>query len=155
MKIDINQLLDKSLEALLKHGAIDIKSKVDGFNTTINANMKNSLEKTNNSDLSKSVANKFITIKNDTVFMVSRLGKAAVKGLKHYFYKSYFSVGFLKTIYFSGGIDLQRAHLLYSDLIVAQKSFVIIGVLHLLYLVTPYDLAEIIKPNLLVYHSLV
>lgn len=60
-----------------------------------------------------------------------------------------------EAIFFSGGLELSRAHLLYEDLYKAQASLVLQSHLHLLYLVTPYDTAEQIRPNMQVYYDLV
>lgn len=54
-----------------------------------------------------------------------------------------------------GGLELSRAHLLYEDLFQAQSSLVLQGHLHLLYLVTPYETSEQIKPNMQVYYEVV
>ncbi|KAJ8914593.1 hypothetical protein NQ315_017298, partial [Exocentrus adspersus] len=55
--------------------------------------------------------------------------------------------------YCKGGLELSRAHILYEDLYQAQSSLVLQGHLHLLYLVTPYETSEQIKPNMQVYHE--
>lgn len=54
-----------------------------------------------------------------------------------------------------GGLELSRAHLLYDDLYKAQASLVLQGHLHLLYLVTPYETAEQVRPNMQVYYDVV
>lgn len=41
---------------------------------------------------------------------------------------------------------MAKAHFLYEDLLQAQNCLVLVNCLHLLYLVTPYDLSEQIKP---------
>jgi len=56
---------------------------------------------------------------------------------------------------FAGCMQLSRAHMLYQDLFQAQSSLVLLSCLHLLYLVTPYDLMSQIKPNPTVYFSVV
>lgn len=45
--------------------------------------------------------------------------------------------------------------MLYDDLHQAQKSLVLLNELHLLYLVTPYEIAEQIKPNKNDYYNIV
>lgn len=50
-----------------------------------------------------------------------------------------------------GSIDIDRAPMLYRDLCQASESLVVANHLHLLYLVTPYDLAVNIKPTWLIY----
>lgn len=73
----------------------------------------------------------FIRIKGRTELQVSRLGKAAIKAC----------------------ITLSRAELMHKDLEDAQRHLVLIDYLHLLYLATPYDVAESITPNFQVYHN--
>ncbi|KDR16820.1 helicase POLQ-like isoform X2 [Zootermopsis nevadensis] len=70
-------------------------------------------------------------LKSGALLRVSRLGKAAIKGCMH----------------------LSRAHTLYQDLVQAQSSLVLSSYLHLLYLVTPYDLMSQVKPNPVLYFS--
>lgn len=48
-----------------------------------------------------------------------------------------------------------RAHILYDDLLKAQSSLVLIDCLHLMYLVTPYDISEQVKPTLSHYYTIV
>lgn len=72
-------------------------------------------------------------MKNSTKLVVSNLGTAAIKG----------------------GMELSRAHLLYADLLKAQSSLVLLDCLHLLYLVTPYDTSEQIRPNMQTYYHIV
>ncbi|XP_037087624.1 helicase POLQ-like [Pollicipes pollicipes] len=63
---------------------------------------------------------------------VSRLGTAAVKG----------------------NVDLRVAGRLYDDLVHAQSALAVINQLHLLYLVTPYDMMDNIRPAASVYFDL-
>ncbi|RZC43124.1 helicase POLQ-like [Asbolus verrucosus] len=53
-----------------------------------------------------------------------------------------------------GNFDLTRAHMVYDDLHQAQRSLVLLDSLHLLYLVTPYEIAEQIKPNKNDYYNI-
>lgn len=76
---------------------------------------------------------KTIVIKNSTKLIVSNLGTAAIRA----------------------GMELSRAHLLYQDLFKAQSSLVLLDCLHLLYLVTPYDTCDQIRPNMQVYYHIV
>ncbi|KAK2579380.1 hypothetical protein KPH14_003244 [Odynerus spinipes] len=52
-------------------------------------------------------------------------------------------------------IDLQCAQMLYQDLKIAQKHLILTDYLHLLYLVTPYNVANQIKPIGSVYYDTV
>ncbi|CAO1419813.1 unnamed protein product [Diamesa hyperborea] len=62
---------------------------------------------------------------------VSPLGKAAVKA----------------------GISLERAKKLYKNLKISQKAFVLADYLHLLYVVVPDDVIDLIKPDYQIYNS--
>lgn len=53
------------------------------------------------------------------------------------------------------GLELTRAHLLYEDLLQAQASLVLLDCLQLLYLVTPYDISEQVKPSKPRYYKIV
>lgn len=51
-------------------------------------------------------------------------------------------------------IDLNKAKIMYNDLQEAQKSLVLVDYLHLLYIVTPYEPAEInVQPDMTVYYA--
>lgn len=80
---------------------------------------------------------------------MSKLGLGAIRGI----FCS--SVYFYLKMYFIAGLELSRAHLLCEDLLQAQASLVLLDSLHLLYLVTPYDVADqvrILKPH---YYTIV
>lgn len=68
----------------------------------------------------------------DDNLKVNKLGKAAVKA----------------------GISLEKAHELYKHLLISQRSFDLSNYLHLLYLVTPTDVADTVHPNYSTYHSI-
>ena len=46
----------------------------------------------------------------------------------------------------TGNVDLRVASRLYGDLVRAQAALAVINQLHLLYLVTPYDMMDAIQP---------
>lgn len=73
-----------------------------------------------------------VVIRSDMRLTISKLGRAAIKG----------------------GMDLDRARILYEDLLQAQASLVLLDCLHLLYLVTPYDLVQQIKPSMAKYYEI-
>lgn len=58
-------------------------------------------------------------------------------------------------IIISGCIDLETAYVLYGDLKTAQKHLMLANDLHILYLVTPYDVANQLKPVGTVYYDVV
>lgn len=54
---------------------------------------------------------------------------------------------------FESGIDLDESKIILSDLLKAQKSLVLSDHLHLLYLVTPCDAIDIIKPDKRLFYA--
>lgn len=52
-------------------------------------------------------------------------------------------------------MELSKAHILYDDLIQAQASLVLLNCLHLIYLVTPYDVSEQIRISKPHYYNIV
>ncbi|CAB3241306.1 unnamed protein product [Arctia plantaginis] len=71
-------------------------------------------------------------LNDDSQLTVSKLGKAAIKGC----------------------MDLSVARQLLEDLEVAARGLVLMGSLHLLYLVTPHDAASLVRPDYRHYYSL-
>lgn len=51
----------------------------------------------------------------------------------------------------SGSIDLESGGCLYNHLKQGEQSLVLANYLHLLYLVTPYDLAQDVSPSWMIY----
>ncbi|CAG9764616.1 unnamed protein product [Ceutorhynchus assimilis] len=142
-KLDINikQLTDGIIKKLFKMGALEEgtdkgnrKSLESQCNVTVklDSTFAPDLDASLNSLASTSAKPKRrLMLTNNTKLVVSSLGTAAIKG----------------------GLDLSRAHQLYDDLYQAQKSLVLLNCLHLLYLVTPYETSEHIKPNIQVYYD--
>lgn len=54
---------------------------------------------------------------------------------------------------YAGSVDVDRGQQLYNDLDLTRLSLVVSNHLHLLYLVTPYDLVEQTVPNWNIYLS--
>lgn len=55
---------------------------------------------------------------------------------------------------FKSCIDLNKAQIIYNDLLEAQKSLVLVDYLHLLYIVTPYEPGDInVHPDMTVYYA--
>lgn len=128
---------DLAISELFKMGALQIASEATEssvpdknisiiLQSSIMGNTQGSAEKKSNPE------RKQIVIGNDSRLVVSKLGKAAIKG----------------------GLDLDTAHILFEDLVQAQSSLVLLSDLHLLYLVTPYELARQIQPSLPNYYSI-
>lgn len=74
-----------------------------------------------------------IVVSDSSKLVVSKLGLAAIKG----------------------GLELSKARLLYDDLLKTQTSLVLLNCLHLLYLVTPYDVPEQIQISKSHYYNIV
>ncbi|KAF5286028.1 hypothetical protein FQA39_LY16470 [Lamprigera yunnana] len=122
-KLDVNvhNIVKKILCYLYKLGAIEINN--------VNANTSITSDSSiicTTQDSSKTTNSKvYVTVDNNTRLQVSKLGNAALKG----------------------NLNLREVNLLYEDLTKAKDSLVLLNCLHLLYLVTPYNLIETIKPQ--------
>ncbi|XP_066141464.1 helicase POLQ-like [Euwallacea fornicatus] len=137
--VDIKRLTDSVIKKLFKLGALQ-ESSAKGNERSVQSqcNVTVKMDQTfeclsDTLDLVSQVVNtkKTIVLTSNTKLIVSSLGTAASKG----------------------GLHLTRAHQLYNDLYQAQKSLVLLNCLHLLYLVTPYDTSEQIRPNIEVYYD--
>lgn len=53
----------------------------------------------------------------------------------------------------AGSVDIDRANQLYMDLRIALQSLVVANHLHMLYVVTPYDLVSQVKPSWMTYFN--
>ncbi|KAJ8958309.1 hypothetical protein NQ318_017455 [Aromia moschata] len=145
LEVNTKKLTDKVIRNLFKLGALkescgiqrtesssalcDVSVKMDVSTANVDS-QDTSVRETEGASTSKK-RRKTVVLTNDTKLLVSELGCAAIKG----------------------GLELSRAHLLYEDLYQAQSSLVLQGHLHLLYLVTPYETAEQIKPNMQIYYE--
>ncbi|XP_068628026.1 helicase POLQ-like [Battus philenor] len=106
--VDIKQCCDDAIRSLLRSGALEVAPGG-----------------------ARAASEDVCYVHDDSQLMVTRLGRAAIKGC----------------------MDLNVAKQFLSDLEVASRSLVLMGSLHLLYLVTPHD-ASGIKPDYRHYHSL-
>jgi hypothetical protein len=61
------------------------------------------------------------------------------------------SLPFRFDFFFAGSVDLNFATQLYKDLKKAEESLVLTSHLHLLFLVTPYDLVRDVQPPWMTY----
>ncbi|XP_074030719.1 mutagen-sensitive 301 isoform X2 [Leptinotarsa decemlineata] len=140
LEVNIKILTDKVIKNLFKLGALKEScgiQKTESSNTIcdISVKMDTSVVDTTVGEVvtrTPTKQKKTVVLTNDTKLIVSELGCAAIKG----------------------GLELSRAHLLYEDLHQAQSCLVLQGHLHLLYLVTPYETAEQIRPNMQVYYEM-
>ncbi|XP_008190461.2 helicase POLQ-like isoform X1 [Tribolium castaneum] len=134
LEINLKKLTDKAISDLFKLGALqeaDLSKKENTIDCDVTVKMETSFSSTDSNSSNVSRKRK-IVLKNDTKLVISKLGCAAIKG----------------------NFELARAHQLYDDLHQAQKSLVLLDCLHLLFLVTPYDLAEQIKPDRNDYYNI-
>lgn len=120
---------DKAITELFKQGALQALQV--GKNTTLNPDIS-VLMQTNPGENSHQKTPRQLIVNNDTVLVISKLGKAAIKS----------------------GLDLEKARLLYEDLVQAQTHLVLLTSLHLLYLVIPYELSSQIKPSPATYYNI-
>ncbi|CAG5019053.1 unnamed protein product [Parnassius apollo] len=111
--MDIQQCCDDAIRSLLQSGALEVVNK--------SSRVESGDDNQNNS----------CYVFNDSELVVTKLGRAAIKGC----------------------MDLTVAKQFLSDLAVASRSLVLMGSLHLLYLVTPHDAAGV-RPDYRHYYSL-
>ncbi|XP_012145725.2 mutagen-sensitive 301 isoform X2 [Megachile rotundata] len=133
--INIKHIVDSAITELLKSGVIKVKDKsksIDVYQPNITVAIPSQITCPNESDIEKKVK-KSIQLMNDTKLDLCNLGRAAMKGC----------------------IDIQCAYTLYEDLKKAQEHLVLIDYLHLLYLVTPYDIIPQVKVVGSVYYDVV
>ncbi|XP_032687366.1 helicase POLQ-like isoform X2 [Odontomachus brunneus] len=133
--VSLKNITDETVTALLKCGVIKVKSKsckTGNRNVTV---VIPSQELTRTEKLLKSPKKgvKTVTFTSETEFQLCDLGQAAMKG----------------------PIDLKTAYTLYEDLKMAQKYLILTDNLHLLYLVTPYDVVSQITPVGSIYYDVV
>ncbi|XP_044758071.1 helicase POLQ-like [Coccinella septempunctata] len=131
------KLTDKIIKNLFTLGALQTNNpslNIERVASNVSLKLEttiNSEENIESQDTNKS-KKKHLLIQKNTKLVISKLGIAAIKG----------------------GLELSKAHILYEDLVQAQYSLVLLDVLHLLYLVTPYDLSEHIKPDMNSYFTM-
>ncbi|KAG7204711.1 hypothetical protein KM043_005125 [Ampulex compressa] len=134
LDINVKKIADNAISKLLKSGFLQVR-KNQHFNTC-KPNISVVIpSQTTTCDViqEQKKEKKKIVLTYKTELELCNLGRAAMKG----------------------GIDLQYAYILYQDLKIAQKHLILIDYLHLLYLVTPYDVAGQIKPVGSIYYDVV
>ncbi|KAK6628654.1 hypothetical protein RUM43_002469 [Polyplax serrata] len=122
LNVDTKKMTDTCISNLYKQGALRVKD------VSVQSSQDASCSRL---DLNTTATKKSLKLSNDSQLMISRLGRAAMKG----------------------GLSLEKAHDLYGDLIKAQSSLVLLTNLHLLYLVTPSEIFSQIKPNFSLYFN--
>ncbi|KAK0159433.1 hypothetical protein PV328_010310 [Microctonus aethiopoides] len=134
--IKTNDITDLAITKLMKEKVLKVKTEPIIHGDTAVLIQPPIINTKISKDLStnmKSNERSIITRTKKNVLELSDLGKAAMKGC----------------------IDLQSAYNLYDDLKMAQNHLVLINDLHILYLVTPYDLTNQFKPIGSVYYDVV
>ncbi|XP_043472655.1 helicase POLQ-like isoform X1 [Leptopilina heterotoma] len=130
-KARLKMLIDRSLMKLQeKRLCIKIDEILE---RTINGLLEKEILIATNNSGTKLDLKECQEINDDTELDLSPLGKAAMKAC----------------------IDLPVAYDLYDDLKEAQRSVILDDTLHLLYLVTPYDLTKVVNPSGSVYSEVV
>nr|CAD7459173.1 unnamed protein product [Timema tahoe] len=163
--VDLTALVDSTLVGLFREGALRVCNQQADVSVCLSGD-------------NVSQTNKKLKLRRDTPLSVSRLGRAAIKGnnlLEQMLsprlstcdvagtsvFQAVWTCDVVGTSVFQavwtcdvvGCMDLKKARLLYEDLLQAQASLVLLTCLHLLYLVTPYDLVDQIRPSPSVYFN--
>ncbi|XP_046624134.1 helicase POLQ-like isoform X2 [Neodiprion virginianus] len=134
LNINTNNITDKTITKLIKTRVIKVK-QVTNY-SEINPNLTVLIQSQDNLKTAQETPRprkKIVKLSRTTKLEVCKLGRAAMKGC----------------------VDLNRAHMLYKDLKSAQNQLVLLDCLHLLYLVTPYDVVDLVKPSGNVYCDVV
>nr|CAD7400649.1 unnamed protein product [Timema cristinae] len=145
--VDIKALVDSTLLGLFREGALRVRNQQADVSVCLSGDV--------------SQTNKKLRLHRDTPLSVSRLGRAAIKGinLREQVLSPRLSTSvstltqYERDLCVPGCMDLKKARLLYEDLLQAQASLVLLTCLHLLYLVTPYELVDQIRPSPSVYFN--
>lgn len=129
--IDPIKLTRDIIQNLFKLKALSVDESVASQNATLSSQ---SISITQDSEAGSSGVKrpKLVILKPSTQLYVSKLGKAA----------------------FKAGFDLAKAQTIYGDLVQAQQGLVLSSYLHLLYIVTPYEPADInLQPDMTIYFA--
>ncbi|CAK9809984.1 Helicase POLQ-like [Anthophora quadrimaculata] len=136
LNVNVKQIVDEAITKFLKAGVIKVKKKEEQILNTYKLNISVVFPSQNTPSSSTSTdmqEKKRIKLTNETELELCNLGRAAIKGC----------------------IEMHCAYMLYQDLKKAQEHVILIDHLHLLYLVTPYDIISQIKPVGSVYYDVV
>ncbi|XP_015122481.1 helicase POLQ-like isoform X2 [Diachasma alloeum] len=123
LNVDIEQIVDRAIISLIKARPLKVK-EIDDNETIASIIMESHFTDDSTVEPKPKKAKQSIILTRKSPLELSTLGKAAMKG----------------------SIDLQTAYYLHEDLKLAQRHLVLTNDLHVLYLVTPYDVANQIKP---------
>ncbi|CAL7945074.1 unnamed protein product [Xylocopa violacea] len=132
LNVNIKEIVDKTIIELLKASVIKVKrehASLIALDTTIVFPSQD----ISPSSISTKTNKKTVKLTRETKLELCSLGRAAMKGY----------------------MDMQCAYMLYQDLKKAQEHLILVDYLHLLYLVTPYDIISQINPVGSVYYDVV
>ncbi|XP_050493111.1 helicase POLQ-like isoform X1 [Bombus huntii] len=135
LNVNVKQIVDDALTEFLKTSVMKIKEKetnFDIFKPNVSVVFPSQTISPNDTII-ETKRKRILKLTNETELELCSLGRAAMKGC----------------------IDMQCAYTLYQDLKKAQEHLILIDYLHLLYLVTPYNLISQIKPTGTIYYDVV
>ncbi|XP_060824355.1 helicase POLQ-like isoform X2 [Bombus pascuorum] len=135
LNVNVKQIVDDALTEFLKANVMKIKEKetnLDIFKPNVSVVFPSQTISSNDTII-ETQRKRILKLTNETELELCSLGRAAMKGC----------------------IDMQCAYTLYQDLKKAQEHLILIDYLHLLYLVTPYNLISQIKPTGTIYYDVV
>lgn len=159
LNVNIKQIVDETLSEFIKASVMKIKEKEKNFNKfKPNISVVFPSQDISSNDTIKEIKGKrILELTNETELELCNLGRAAMKGRNNFITNSYYLVvySFLCMFLFKACINMQCAYTLYQDLKKAQEHLILIDYLHLLYLVTPYDLISQIKLTGSIYYDVV
>ncbi|XP_076249291.1 mutagen-sensitive 301 [Calliopsis andreniformis] len=135
LNVNVKHIADQTMIELLKSGVMKVKEKEKSLDTykpniTVEIPTQDLYPDNESVEIKRK---KVVTLRNDTELELCNLGRAAMKGC----------------------MDMQAACMLYQDLKKAQEHLILLDYLHLLYLVTPYDMLSQVKPVGSVYYDVV
>ncbi|KAI4489482.1 hypothetical protein M0802_011094 [Mischocyttarus mexicanus] len=131
LNIDVKKIMDETISTLFKNGILKIRN-MDKCNVVNSISIAIPSQESISTEKSETIKKKpKIALKSTTKLELCDLGRAAMKA----------------------GIDLQSAYDLYDDLKKAKKHLILTDYLHLLYLITPYNIINQIKLIESVYYD--
>ncbi|XP_078051698.1 mutagen-sensitive 301 [Augochlora pura] len=136
LNVNVKHVADKAITEFLKSGVMKVKqeqSNYKGFKPNVTVAIPSQDEDSVNKIKEVNQKKKVVKLLRETELELCSLGRAAMKG----------------------SIDMKTAYTLYEDLQRAQEHLILIDYLHLLYLVTPYDIVSQIKPIGSIYYDVV
>lgn len=135
LSLDITEVTNEAVRNLFKLKALTVSHlphQLNSSNIEFQTEVNNTVRNDSNLSLRSTKNVKKVILKPSTQMCISRMGKASFKSC----------------------IDLQKSQVIYEDLMEAQRSLVLLDHLHLLYIVTPYEPADInMTVDMTVYYT--